>query len=153
MKNPAAQHNPVHALEVPTDTLPLLVPSACMAEVVQLARLARVPHAPPWVLGVLGWRLRPVPVVSYDLLAGGLGHPPGPRARVVVLYPLPGRESWEFVGILSNSEPQSRVIDASIGSVTVQDSYPGIAAALKLNERIVGIPDLAALARLFYPGV
>ena len=49
---PAA--GPVHALEVPTDTLPLLLPSACMAEVVALARLARVPHAPPWLLARAG---------------------------------------------------------------------------------------------------
>lgn len=141
----------VHSLEIPTDTLPLLLPSACMAEVVTLSHMARVPGAPPWVLGVLGWRLRPVPVVSYDMLAGGEWRAPGPRARVVVLYPLPGREPWEFVGILSASEPQSRVIDAGAASMTVQDVYPCIAAALRLNERIVGIPDFVALERTLYP--
>jgi chemotaxis signal transduction protein len=146
-----AARDPVHALEVPTDTLPLLLPSACMAEVVALAHLARVPHAPAWCLGVLGWRLRPVPVVSYDVLVGGQPRSPGPRARVVVLYPLTGRESWEFVGILANSEPQSRVIDNAVASVTVQASFRYIAAALKLDERIVGIPDFTALARVFYP--
>jgi hypothetical protein len=31
----------VHALEVPTDSLPLLLPSACMAEVVTLSALTR----------------------------------------------------------------------------------------------------------------
>lgn len=148
-----ATGGPVHALEVPTDSLPLLVPSACMAEVVALARLARVPHAPPWVLGVLGWRLRPVPVISYDALVGGTVHPFGPRARVVVLYPLPGRQPWEFVGLLSSSEPQSRLIDTGVASVTVQAAFRYIAAALKLEERIVGIPDFEALARVLYPGV
>jgi chemosensory pili system protein ChpC len=147
-----AMTEPVHALEMPTDTLPLLLPSACMAEVVSLANLAHVPHAPPWLIGVLGWRLRPVPVVSYDVLTGGEFYTPGPRARVVVLYPLPGRESWEFVGLLSNSEPQSRVIDETVTSVTVQASFRYIAAALKLNERIAGIPDFEALARVLYPG-
>jgi hypothetical protein len=29
----AITRDPVHALEVPTDSLPLLLPSACMAEV------------------------------------------------------------------------------------------------------------------------
>lgn len=148
---PAA--GPVHALEVPTDTLPLLLPSACMAEVVALARLARVPHAPPWCLGVLGWRLRPVPVFSYDVLAGGEQRPFGPRARVVVLYPLPGREPWEFVGLAANSEPQSRVIDSAATAVTVQASFRYIAAGLKINERIVGVPDFEALARIFYPSL
>jgi chemosensory pili system protein ChpC len=147
----SVKHEAVHALEVPTDSLPLLLPSACMAEVVSLANLARVPHSPPWLLGVLGWRLRPVPVVSYDVLSGNAARRPGPRARVVVLYPLPGRESWEFVGLLSMAEPQSRIIDADTTSVTVQASFRYIAAALKIGERIAGIPDFDALARVLYP--
>ena len=144
--------DPVHALEVSTDNLPLLVPSACLAEVVALPQLIHVPHAPPWLLGVFGWRLRPVPVVSYDILAGGEGHAPGPRARVVVLYPLPGRQPWEFVGILSISEPQSRIIDGGVAPAAMEDSFHFIAAALKFEERTVGIPDFAALAKVLYPG-
>ena len=147
----AITRDPVHALEVPTDSLPLLLPSACMAEVVALPRLARVPNSPSWLLGVLGWRLRPVPVVSYDMLLGGEAHAPGPRARVVVLYPLPGRKAWEFVGILSASEPQSRIIDSGVAPVALNDSFRYIAAALKFDERTVGIPDFAALARVLYP--
>ena len=141
----------VHALEVPTDALPLLVPSACMAEVVSYAQLAHVPQSPAWLLGVLSWRSRPVPVISYDVLAGGSFHTPGARARIVVLYPLPGRESWEFFGLLASSEPQSRSIDAGFASAGVQGSYPCIAAGLRLNDRLVGIPDFAALAKVFYP--
>ena len=143
--------DPVHALELPNYTMPLLLPSACMAEVVALTKLARVPHAPPWFLGVLGWRLRPVPVISYDILATGEGSAPGPRSRVVVCYPLPGREPWEFLGILASSEPQSRQIDATFKSVSVQDSFPCIAAGLRIDDRMVGIPDFQALADLLYP--
>ncbi len=146
-----AVRDTVHALEVPTDNLPLLLPSACMAEVVALPRLARVPQAPPWLIGVLGWRLRPVPVVSYDMLVGGEGHAPGARARVVVLYPLPGRKPWEFVGILSVSEPQSRIIDGGVVPAALEDSFRYIAAALKFDEHTVGIPDFAALAKVLYP--
>ena len=142
---------PVHALEVPTDNLPLLLPSACMAEVVALPVLARAPLAPAWFLGVLGWRLRPVPVISYDLLMGGDGHKPGARARIVVLYPLPGRQPWEFVGILSVAEPQSRIIDGGVAPAALEDSYHYIAAALKFGERTVGVPDFAALAKVLYP--
>jgi len=141
----------VHALEVPTDSLPLLLPSACMAEVVALSALTRVPQSPHWMLGVLGWRSRPVPVFSYDLLAGGEWRLPGHRARVVVLYPLPGRKPWEFVGLLASAEPQSRPVDGGMASVTVQDTYPCIAAGLRVQDHIVGIPDFAALSRVLYP--
>jgi len=144
--------NPVHALEVPNHALPLLLPSACMAEVVPYTELAPVPQSPPWSLGVLAWRLRPVPVFSYEALAGGEPVSPGPRSRVVVLYPLPGRQPWEFVGILSASEPQSRLIGTDATPVTIQDAYPCIAGGLRLNDRLVGIPDFAALAKMLYPG-
>jgi len=150
MKN--AVNNPVHALEVPNHALPLLLPSACMAEVVPYQELAVVPQAPAWSLGVLSWRMRPVPVFSYEALAGGEPATPGPRSRIVVLYPLPGRESWEFVGVLSSAEPQSRQIGADAMPVTVQDAYPCIAGGLRINDRLVGIPDFAALARVLYPG-
>lgn len=141
----------VHALEVPTDTLSLILPSACMAEVVGISRLARVPHSPPWSLGAISWRLRPVPVFSYDVLAGGALVTPGPRARIVVLYPLPGREKWEFLGLLATSEPQSRTVDGTASNVTVKGSYPCIATGLRLNERVVGIPDFDALVKTLYP--
>lgn len=146
-----AAHNPVHALEVPNHALPLLIPSACMAEVVPCADLASVPQAPTWLFGVLGWRMRPVPVISYEALAGGDPVALGPRSRVVVLYPLPGREPWEFLGVVSSSEPQSRLITADAAPVAVQDAYPCIAGGLRFNDRIVGIPDFAALARMLYP--
>jgi len=141
----------VHALEVPTESLPLLLPSACMAEVVPVTALTRVPLSPPWALGVLGWRSRPVPVFSYDLLAGHEWRSPGQRARIVVLYPLPGRAEWEFVGLLSSAEPQTRSVDAALAGVSVQDSYPCIAAGLRIQDRVVGIPDFAALAKALYP--
>jgi chemosensory pili system protein ChpC len=147
----ASAGSSVHSLEIPHHTLPLLVPSACMAEVVAPTRLARVPHGPNWLLGVLGWRLRPVPVISYDTLATGEYYPPGPRSRVVVLYPLPGREAWEFVGLLTSSEPQSRLVDAGATTVTVQDTYPCVAAAVRVEDRVAGIPDFDALVSLLYP--
>lgn len=142
---------PVHALEVPTDSLPLLLPSACMAEVVALPELATIPQAPSWLLGVLGWRLRPVPVISYDMLIGGEWRTPGARARIVVLYPLPGRQPWEFVGILSTSEPQSRIIDGGVAPAALEEGFHYIAAALKFGERTVGVPDFTALAKILCP--
>lgn len=141
----------VHALEVPTHTLPLLLPSACIAEVVPLATLTPISQSPPWVMGALNWRSQTVPVFSYDVLAGSEAHAPGPRARVIVLYPLPGRGSGDFIGLLADSEPQSREVDAGIASVAVGDSYPAIAAGLRFNDRLVGIPDFAALAAILYP--
>ena len=98
---------PVHALEVPTRVLPLLVPSACVAEVVSQTVLAPVPLSAEWVVGVMGWRMRPLPVISIEILMGrgasaaGIDHADTRletrrrnTGKVVVFYPLPGRKHW-----------------------------------------------------------
>lgn len=140
----------VHVLEVPTEPVPLILPSACMAEVVGISRFARVPRSPSWSLGAITWRLRPLPVFSYDILAGAAPVTPGPRARIVVLYPLPGREKWEFLGLLVASEPQSRTVDGSEQTAPVPATTPCIATGLRLNDRVVGIPDFEALVKTLY---
>jgi hypothetical protein len=65
---------------------------------------------------------------------------------------LPGRKAWEFVGILSSAEPQSRIIDSGVVPTSIDDSFRYIAAALKFDERTIGVPDFAALAKVLYPG-
>jgi chemosensory pili system protein ChpC len=145
--------DPVHALEISTATLPLLVPSACVAEVIGVQSLTRIPHSPRWVLGMLGWRGKPVPVVSMDALLRNSVRPAGDRSRLVVFYPLPGRNAWEFFAILAASEPQSRTIDSSILATSVDlpdNSY--IATAVKFGKSVAAIPDFDALKEAFYPG-
>ena len=141
----------VHALEIPTNALSLLVPSACVAEVGAVMAIKPLPGSPSWVLGVVGWRSRPVPVVSIEGLMGGKVMPAGSRSKIIILYPLPGRPASAFFGILAASEPQSRTIDSSALENSAELDNPFIAAALKLDRGVVGIPDFDALKKAFYP--
>jgi len=72
--------------------------------------------------------------------------------KVVVFYPLPGRQPWEFFGIIAAAEPQSRVVDSTALASTadVPDSV-FIASALRLGDSVLGIPDMDALAAALYP--
>ncbi len=156
---------PVHALEVPTRAVSLLVPSACVAEVVSPTALVSVPLSPEWVVGVMGWRLRPVPVISIEHLMGRGSSASGMEradarlearrrnaGKIVVFYPLPGRKPWEFFGIIAAAEPQSRVVDSNALAESVD--VPGniyIASALRLGDSILSIPDMDALSAAFYP--
>lgn len=147
-----ADIEPVHALIAPLAQVSLLVPSALVAEVVNVGRLNAVPFSPPWVLGVLNWRSRPTPVVSFEALSGSAVTQPGPRSKIVVFYPLHGRRAWEFFGILTSGEPQPRTFhDAQALSATVDNSNPYLATAMRLEQGVVGIPDLATLKKVFYP--
>lgn len=147
-----ANLEPVHSLEIATTTVPLLVPSACVAEVISVSSMRKIPQSPPWVLGVIGWRSKPVPVISIEALMRRRPQPPGRRSRVVVFYPLPGRKSSEFFAVLAASEPQSRVADSSILATSV-DLPDGkfIATAVKIGQDVAAIPDFEILKTIFYP--
>ncbi len=153
MKNPASQQR-IHTLEIPVRGLSLLVPSAAIAEVVGVSPLAPVPFAPPWLLGALGWRSLAVPVVSFEALMGASSADPALGAKIVVFYPLPGRADWEFFGLLASAEPRPLTVDpgeaVAAGGAELPDSLY-IAAGLKQAGRLLAIPDLDALKKLFYP--
>ncbi|MFB3045126.1 MAG: chemotaxis protein CheW [Acidiferrobacterales bacterium] len=144
----------IHLIEIPTDRLPLLVPSATIAEVVNVGELSPLPLAPPWVLGVIGWRTKAVVVVSFEALLAGAITMPGPRSKIIVFYPLPGADDGGFFGVLSTRDPQPRVIDSNSDLVpnaagAVESDY--VAATVKLREKTLLIPDMGALKTVFYP--
>jgi chemotaxis signal transduction protein len=146
------KHSPIHALEIPTGMLPLLVPSACVAEVATLVPIESVPRSPAWMMGVVGWRSKPVSVVSIEVLMGGTPGKIGARSKIIVFYPLPGRPPTDFFGIVAASDPQSRTVDSTVVADT-KDITPNafIASYVRLERGIVGIPDFDALKRAFYP--
>ncbi len=144
----------IHLIEIPTDRLPLLVPSATIAEVINVGELSPLPLAPPWVLGVTGWRTKAVVVVSCEALLACTITTPGPRAKIIVFYPLPGANDGDFFGVLSSRYPQPHVIDSNSDLVpnaagAVESDY--VAATVKLREKTLLIPDMGALKTVFYP--
>lgn len=142
----------IHTLVLPLGEYSLLLPSALIAEVVNVVELSSLPLAPPWLRGMMNWRSRPVPVISFDHLLGNAMPSVGPRSKIVVFYPLEGRNAWEFFGIISNAEPQPRTFhDAEALANVVENKNRFIAMTVQLDKLQVGIPDLAALKELFFP--
>jgi len=142
----------VHALVVPLAQIALLVPSALIAEVVNIGRLNPIALSPEWHLGVLNWRSRPVPVISFEALSGLGVQGPGPRSKIIVFYPLPGRKPFEFFAMLTTGEPQPRSFhEPEALSARVDSTNPFLATSVRLDHGVVGIPDLVALNKAFYP--
>lgn len=145
----------IHTLEIPIGQLSLLVPSASVAEVITTAStLAPLPGAPAWVVGVLGWRLHAVPVLSFEALTGGNVARPSSASKIVVFYPLSGRNEWEFFGVLTQAEPRPQPIDVGVAIAAAPSELPEtpyIAAGLKAEGRLMAIPDFEALKSALYP--
>lgn len=144
----------IHALTIPTQAGVLLVPSALIAEVVNVAEMAPLPLSPPWVLGAVGWRSLAVTVVSFEALLGGKASTPAAHSKAVVFYPLAGRPQTEFFAILSSAEPRPQAVDGSAVSLapTELPKTPYVAAGLKHNGSALWIPSFDELKKAFYPG-
>lgn len=143
----------LHSLEVPLEGITLLVPSAAVAEVINLQNMAPVPFSQPWLKGAIGWRTLAVPVISFETLLGLPAKASPAAGKIVIYYPLGGRKDWEFFAMFATSEPRPQVLD---GSQPVAESSelidsPYIAAGLKVEGRLMLVPDLDALKKVFYP--
>jgi chemosensory pili system protein ChpC len=53
---------------LPVGSVSLLIPSACIAEVVPWRRVRDVPDTPSWLLGAMAWRGDNIPVLRFDAL-------------------------------------------------------------------------------------
>lgn len=144
----------IHSLEIPLLGTSLLVPSAAVAEVTNPIPLYAVPGAPRWVMGVMGWRSQPVPVVSFEGLMGREIPTVSEAAKMVVFYPLAGPRDWEFYALLAVSEPRPQPISPSLvqpADAGELPQTPYIAAGVKIKGRLLFIPDFDALGKAFYP--
>lgn len=149
-----AAQDRIHALEVPLRDATLLLPSANIAEVVNVGEITPIPLAPAWMLGATPWRTLAVPVVSFEALIGGAAGAVAPGSKIVILYPLNGRRDWEFYGVLTHAEPRPQTVDSARAVAATNAELPDtpyVAAGLKLGGRLLAIPDLEALKKAFYP--
>jgi chemotaxis signal transduction protein len=69
----------LYSLLIPLAEDRLIVPRACVAEVVRFSKPDKAPGAHFWMLGNVSWNGRPLPVVSFE---GALGKAVPPATAV-----------------------------------------------------------------------
>ncbi|GAB4510687.1 MAG: hypothetical protein Tsb0026_12880 [Sulfuricaulis sp.] len=143
----------LHSLEVPLEGMTLLVASAAVAEVINLQNMAPVPFSQPWLNGAIGWRTLAVPVISFETLLGAPAVARPAAGKIVIFYPLGGHKDWEFFAMFATGEPRPQVLDGSqpVAEGSELPDSPYIAAGLKLDGRLMLIPDFESLKKVFYP--
>lgn len=142
----------IPGLMVPTAAATLIVPAAAVAEIVSHPpEVKPLPGVEPWVEGYFRWRNYAVTLVSFERLAAD--REISQCSRVCVLYPLPGRQSFDYFALAMNGDPRGVEIPDSV----VSDPIPaGIsqrfaAGAVKINDRTLVIPDFEGFKTAFYP--
>lgn len=102
----SASTEELYSLLVPLSGDRLIVPRACVAEVVRYVDPVQVPGSAPWLTGSVTWNGRSLPVVSYEGLLGKDLPPITGRTRIVVFYSTTGQVGPGYYGVQTQGFPQ-----------------------------------------------
>lgn len=141
----------LYSLLVPLVGERLLVPRACVAEVIGYQAPADMTNAPPWYAGVVSWNGQNVPVISFE---GALGMPLpaiSGRTRIVVFHAPGGPLHSGYFGMLTQGFPQLVRVSADViradPTRIFPERSPVICQVRMINETPL-IPDLERLEQM-----
>jgi chemosensory pili system protein ChpC len=141
----------LYSLLVPLSGERLLVPRACVAEVIGYQPPAQMTNAPPWYAGLVIWGGRSVPVVSFE---GTLGQPlpsVSSRTRIVIFHAAAGILPGGCFGMMTQGFPQLVRVNADVirpdASRGFGERVPVICQVRMVNETPL-IPDLPRLEQM-----
>ncbi len=140
----------LHSLLVPLVGRRLIVPRACVAEVIGLGRFSLREEAPEWLLGDVAWSDRVVPLVSFEAACGDPVPEIGGRSRAVILRSLTGRLGRGGMAMICQGLPQLLRVGADVIKLDPDapdfGDAPVVCRVKVLNETPV-VPDLERLER------
>jgi len=138
----------VRGVLLPLHTGQLLIPNNNLCEVIGYRPPEKGPESyPDWLLGIVPWRQRQVPVVCFDALMGSPVDSVGQRARIAMCYSLQDNATKPFIGILLRSIPHLvRVMETLITPIGEPGEFgPMIAGQVRIGGQEAWIPDFDRL--------
>lgn len=151
-----AANDELYSLLIPLNQERLIVPRACVAEVVRYAPLQADESAPRWFRGHVAWNGRRVPVISFEELAGLTPADPGGRTRVAILSAIGGRLSAGFFGVLTEGFPQLVRVNREVVQPAARQAWPDngpVICQIRMINEYPLIPDLEAIEDLIEDAV
>jgi len=144
----SAADEELYSLLVPLADERLIVPRACVAEVVRYTPPVQKDGSHNWMLGNIGWNGRDLPVVAFEGVIGKDVPAPTGRTRVVVFYSSTGGIRPGFFGILTQGFPQLVRVNEDVLKLDSTEGWPQDAPVLcrvKMINEFPLIPNLEML--------
>ena len=138
----------LYSLLVPLSEDRLIVPRACVAEVVRFSKAEQQEGAHDWMLGTVNWNGRPLAVVSFEGAIGKEIPVITGRTRVVVFYASTGQLKTGYFGVLTQGFPQLVRVNRDVLKLEAKDGWPEDAPILcrvRMINEFPMIPDLEKL--------
>lgn len=144
----SAADEELYSLLVPLADERLIVPRACVAEVVRYTAPVHSENSKKWMLGKIGWNGRDLPVVAFEGTIGKDVPAPTGRTRVVVFYSISGGIRPGFFGVLTQGFPQLVRVNQDVLKLDSTEGWPEDAPVLcrvKMINEFPLIPNLEML--------
>ena len=144
----SAEAEELYSLLVPLSEDRLILPRACVAEVVRYTQPQQQPGSADWMLGTINWNGRELPVVAFEGTIGKDIPAPTGRTRVVVFYSSTGKIKTGYFGVLTQGFPQLVRVNREVLNLDSTDGWPEDAPVLcrvKMINEYPLVPDLEAL--------
>ncbi len=141
----------LYSLLVPLAGERLIVPRACVAEVISYQTPGPMSNAPPWYAGPLSWSGRSVPIVSFEAAFGQALPHISARTRIVVFHAPGGRLHSGYFGMLTQGFPQLVRVNADVVRADPSRSFPErspVICQVRMANETPLIPDLERLEEM-----
>ena len=138
----------LYSLLVPLDGELLIVPRACVAEVVRYTPPERDPGAQDWLLGGLNWNGRVVPVVAFEGVLGKDMPAITGRTRIVVFVATSGQLKTGYFGVLTQGFPQLVRVNEDVLKLEATEGWADgapVFCRVKMINEFPLIPDFEQL--------
>jgi chemosensory pili system protein ChpC len=141
----------LYSLLIPLAQERLIVPRACVAEVVTWQTPEKVEGVPPWYLGTISWSGRNVPIISFEAACGQPVPSAGTRTRIVIFVALSNQVTCGYFGVITQGFPQLVRVNNDVvkpdPSRTFPERGPVLCQVRMLNESPL-IPDFEHLEQM-----
>ncbi|MGI9206107.1 MAG: chemotaxis protein CheW [Woeseiaceae bacterium] len=141
----------LYSLLVPLVDERLIVPRACVAEVVRYTPPVQQDGNQNWMLGSISWNGRDLPVIAFEGAIGKDVPAPTGRTRVVVFYSSTGGVRSGFFGVLTQGFPQLVRVNEEVLQLEATEGWPDDAPILcrvKMINEFPLIPNLEMLEEM-----
>ena len=141
----------LYSLLVPLDGERLIVPRACVAEVVRYSKLEHEPGTEDYLLGNLMWNGRSLPVASFEGSMGKDIPSITGRTRIVIFVASSGALKNGYFGVLTQGFPQLVRVNQDVLRFESDEGWPEEAPVycrVKMINEFPLIPNLDRLESL-----
>lgn len=147
----SAENEELYSLLVPLADDRLIIPRACVAEVVRYTKPDAVEGSKNWLLGTVTWSGRELPVVAFEGAIGKEIPASTGRTRIVVFYSSGGKVKSGYFGLVTQGFPQLVRLNREVLRFDSADGWGEEAPVLcrvKMINEFPLIPDLDKLEEM-----